>query len=89
LDQSSPLSHPTQSPTLAFMGFRWILGRSKGEIYIGSGYLILNLWLNLCFFKNRRHIEKGYLKPYEKEDLVYWKESFTLFYLYLLYLFDY
>jgi hypothetical protein len=46
---SSP--HPTQSPTHAFMGFSLDFGSLKGEIYFGSGYLIFNLGLYLCFFK--------------------------------------
>jgi len=38
-DQSNSLSNPTQSPTLAFMGFRWILVRSKGKYISGQGTL--------------------------------------------------
>jgi len=38
-DQSSPLSIPTQSPILAFMGFRWIYGSLKGKYISGQGTL--------------------------------------------------
>jgi len=56
-DQSSPLSTPTQSPALAFMGFSLVSGSLKGGIYFRAGYLVLNLWLYLCFFKNGSYME--------------------------------
>jgi hypothetical protein len=54
--QSSQLINPTQSPTLllwVFVGFCSL----KGEIYFRAGYLVLNLWLYLCFFKNGSYME--------------------------------
>ncbi len=38
-DQLSPLSNPTQSPALAFMGFSLDLVRSKGGYIFGQGTL--------------------------------------------------
>ena len=38
-DQLSPLSNPTQSPALAFMGFSLDLVRSKGRYIFGQGTL--------------------------------------------------
>ena len=52
--------HPTKSPSICFYGFLLDFGFAQGEIYIGSGYLILYLWLYLWFFKNAGYMEKGY-----------------------------
>jgi hypothetical protein len=37
--QSSQLINPTQSPTLAFMGFRWIFASLKGKYIFGQSTL--------------------------------------------------
>jgi hypothetical protein len=65
-DQSSPLSLSNSIPNSCFYGVSLDFGSLKGEIYFGSGYLIFNLWLYLCFFKNRRHMEKGIRKHMRK-----------------------
>ena len=65
-DQSSPLSLSNSIPMhlllWVFVGF-WF---AQGEIYFRAEYLILNLCLNLWFFKNVEYMEKHIRKHMRK-----------------------
>ena len=59
------------------MGFRWVLVRLRGNIFRVRVPDIEFMALSLIFQKCGVY-GKAYKKAYEKEDLVYWKESFEL-----------